>query len=365
MDLSIVPGINIILAPMYAGKTTEILRRLMIYHEMGMKVLYINSGKDTRSGDVFSSHNCTIGNIPFDAIKLERLANLSEQAEFQHDVIAVDEAGLFPDLKEHVMKWVEVYDKIVIVAGLNGDFKRDPFGQVNELIPLCDSIIKLTPFCINCKKNYGIVKAGLFTRRIVQSDETILIGGKDSYIPVCRDCYLDYDTTKYVILSSASTDLIFDPIHHNKFTLRLKHEDEIQSYYIRYLKQMCLRDCPEHIIDETKKMSLNVSYEMSKSLKHLYPNLMVVTEFQHCAPNGTYYTWMVFKKLNKSVNPRLSDSDEDKSESDDNIEGTSDDESTSELEQLEQLEQEHDPEPTPSAGEKDVAGLDNIDKTNV
>jgi thymidine kinase len=96
-----------------------------------------------------STHNVTIGNIPFDSIKIEMLG-LCDISKY--DVIAIDEAQFFRDLKNIVVDWVETQKKIVIVAGLNGDFRRQPFGEINELIPYCDAITKLTAFCVSCRK---------------------------------------------------------------------------------------------------------------------------------------------------------------------------------------------------------------------
>lgn len=185
MSLPCRPSIDIIMGPMYSGKSTEVLRRLIIYHEIKKKVLYINSILDNRSSECFSTHNETIGKVPFDAIKSKTLSELDVS---KYDVIAVDEAQFFVDLKDAVLSWVETLGKIVIVAGLNGDFRRNPFGQIIDLIPYSDTITKLTPFCSECIDK-GTMKAAHFTKRTVISESEILIGGKEAYIPVCRECY--------------------------------------------------------------------------------------------------------------------------------------------------------------------------------
>lgn len=180
------PGIDLIIGPMYASKSTELVRRLNIYYELDMKVLYINSTKDERSTCDFSTHNQTIKEIPFNTTKVAKLENIDVSA---YNVIGIDEAQLFSNLKRTVLHWVEDLGKIVLVCGLNGDFRREPFGEIMDLIPLCDSIVKLTPFCISCKKDHGIVRKAHFSKRIVDNDQIILIGAKESYIPVCRQCY--------------------------------------------------------------------------------------------------------------------------------------------------------------------------------
>jgi thymidine kinase len=175
---------------MYASKTSEVIRRLIIYHDIGKKVLYLNTTLDTRSEEPFSTHNETIGKVPFHALKTK---TLSEQNITNYDVIAIDEAQFFSDLKSCVLRWVDVDKKIVIVAGLNGDYRREQFGQINDLIPHADFITKLTPFCLGCVKQQKM-RTAHFTKRIVCKEgetENILIGGKEAYIPVCRECYLN------------------------------------------------------------------------------------------------------------------------------------------------------------------------------
>ena len=186
MNISIEPSIDIIFGPMFSGKTTEIIRRLNIYHEMDMKVAYINSIQDRRSEKLFSSHNLSIGNVPFTAFKFARLDEIKIQ---DFDVIGIDESQLFENLKDTVLKWVEENGKIVIVGGLNGTFKRESFGEINDLIPYCDTVTKLAPFCTVCKNSRNVIKTAIFTRRISKSDSLVLIGGKDLYTSVCRKCF--------------------------------------------------------------------------------------------------------------------------------------------------------------------------------
>lgn len=182
-------SLHLVIGPMYCGKTTEMLRRLNIYAEMGLKVLYINTYLDDRSDQDFSTHSSYISSSgKIDTIRVKGLDNLKDQIK-KYDVIGIDEAQMFKNLKNEVLYWVEEMNKTVIVSGLNGDFLRRPFGEIIDLIPYCDTIQKLNPFCFTCCKAGKYVDA-LFSKRESESKETILIGGKDLYIPVCRKCYL-------------------------------------------------------------------------------------------------------------------------------------------------------------------------------
>jgi thymidine kinase len=183
------PTIDIIIGPMYAGKSSELIRRLNIYSEMGLKVLYINSILDTRTSTDFSTHNPVLRSIgKIESKKVDLLMNfMTEITTF--DVIGIDEGQLFKDVKNFCITMTERYNKKIIVAGLNGDFKREIFGDILSLIPVCDNITKLFPFCYTCSTN-KIIRPAPFTKRITEDIETIVIGDKATYIPVCRTCYL-------------------------------------------------------------------------------------------------------------------------------------------------------------------------------
>jgi len=187
MNLSFIPSIDIITGPMYCGKTTETIGKLIVYHEIGMRTLYVNTKMDTRSDNAFSTHNKTVGSVPFDCVKVEDLRECKVE---NYDVIAIDESQFFDNLKDIVLDWVERQNKIVIISGLSGDFQRNKFGQIVDLFPYADTVTKLSSFCMECKKNENKITPAHFTKRTVHADSKILIGGKESYIPVCRKCFL-------------------------------------------------------------------------------------------------------------------------------------------------------------------------------
>lgn len=183
---SFIPSIELIIGPMYSGKSTELIRRLTLLNDLGLNVLYINSHLDNRSENAFSTHNKTIQTLPFESVKTEHLENYPIT---KYDVIGIDEAQFFKGIVGIVLEWVEKHHKIVVVAGLNGDYKREKFGSILDLVPYCDKLTKLSSYCMNCRKNKHEIKEAHFTQRITKSEEKILIGGKDLYQPVCRSCY--------------------------------------------------------------------------------------------------------------------------------------------------------------------------------
>ena len=190
------PSLDIITGPMFSGKSTELLRRLNIYSELGFSTLYINSNLDSRSDKNFSTHNPIIKSIgKISSVKLDSdltMEDINKKIDFNNfKVIGIDEAQMFYNLKRFVIELIENYDKKVIVVGLNGDYERNKFGEILDLIPICDKLTKLNSVCSLCSKNKGKLVEAPFTKRIGDSKEKILIGGNASYHACCRKCYFN------------------------------------------------------------------------------------------------------------------------------------------------------------------------------
>jgi thymidine kinase len=94
------------------------------------------------------------------------------------DHIFINEAQFFPDL----FKFVSGSSKNIYLYGLDGDFKREPIGDILNLVPYCDSVIKLTSTCV-CGK------PAIYTHR--ESLEEEQYAPHANYIPKCRVCYFN------------------------------------------------------------------------------------------------------------------------------------------------------------------------------
>jgi thymidine kinase len=181
--------LQVIMGPMYSGKTTGLLRELTIYKELGLDVMYVNHSLDDRSDQDFSTHNpliTTIGKLH--SLKTTDLRSIFDEIK-KYDVIGIDEYQFFNELSV-VLELVEVYNKKVFLSGLNSDFMRNPFPSIYQVLPYVDKVLHLHSACSVCIKN-KIYKTAIFSKRIVNSDEQILVGASESYIPVCRSCYLN------------------------------------------------------------------------------------------------------------------------------------------------------------------------------
>ena len=175
--------LKIILGCMYSGKTSSLIRIYKYNKIAGIKTEVINYIDDNRYDPVkMSTHD----GIKIDCLKFK---NLNELFDKESDLIEktdsfiINEGQFFNDLYDVVNKLVNEYHKVVYVGGLDGDFKMKKFGQILDLIPMSDSVEKLTAICSLCKKKAA------FTKRITKETVQTMIGGADKYIPVCRNCH--------------------------------------------------------------------------------------------------------------------------------------------------------------------------------
>jgi thymidine kinase len=120
--------------------------------------------------------------IKYDSINCKLLRNSFDTLK-QYDVIGIDEGQFFADLVE-VCEELALMGKIVLIAALNGDFRMEPFPVIQRIISKSDKIKLLKAYCFNCHKD------AKFSLRIVQSNETVLIGAGEAYKPACRECHV-------------------------------------------------------------------------------------------------------------------------------------------------------------------------------
>ncbi|XP_057525951.1 thymidine kinase a [Amaranthus tricolor] len=204
LTTNFVPGeIHVILGPMFAGKTTALLRRIKSECNIGRNVAMIKSSKDTRyAKDSVVSHD----GVKYPCWALPDLSSFKEKfgsdAYDKVQVIGIDEAQFFDDLYEFCCEVAEQDGKTVVVAGLDGDYLRRSFGSVLDVIPLADTVTKLTARCGICGKR------AFFTLRKVEETQTELVGGAEAYMPVCRQHYVNGQAVVGVARSVLETSQI-------------------------------------------------------------------------------------------------------------------------------------------------------------
>lgn len=177
--------LELIIGPMYAGKSTELIRIINRYKCLNKNIIVINHSFNNRYGSTgLTTHN----KEKFEqCLTLSKLGSLDENLLENIDVIIIEELQFFEDAYDIIIDWCDNKNKIVIAGGLDGDFKRMPFGDVLRLIPHAEKITKLSALCKKC----GDGTHAHFTKRIINKDEKTIIGSDDIYEAVCRKHYLE------------------------------------------------------------------------------------------------------------------------------------------------------------------------------
>lgn len=173
-----------IVGPMFAGKTEELMRLARRASLGGRRVARFVPLSDTRSDGNFVSH---AGNrLPARSVEDSfALATVVSGLGFDEgDCVVIDEAQFFDDelpVVVNLLSTVLRYD--VLVAGLLRDYLGKPFGVVSTLLALADTCQYLTAVCVRCKADAS------FTFRRDESSERLLVGGASAYEARCRACW--------------------------------------------------------------------------------------------------------------------------------------------------------------------------------
>lgn len=176
--------LELIVGSMFSGKTSKLIEIYKQCKFCNMPVIVINHEFDNRYADAsttMSSHD----SISVPCLKSSSLKKLFDTNPeiLNASVFLINEGQFFEDLKEAVIYLLDL-NKRVYVSGLDGDFERKKFGQMLDLVPLCDVVVKLKSLCAVCKNG----TPGIFSKRLTcQTEQTVV--GIHNYIPVCRKCY--------------------------------------------------------------------------------------------------------------------------------------------------------------------------------
>ena len=175
-------SLELILGPMFSGKTTTLISYYERFKHTNQNIMVVNHSSDKRYHD---SYMTTHSGQHIPSVNVMYLSSIFEIEDFQlADIILINEGQFFEDLFDVVCKCVDVYNKKVYVCGLDGDFKRNPIGDILRLIPHADNIVKLRAICIECRE-----KDAIFTKKLSNTSSQIEVGGAELYRPVCRNCY--------------------------------------------------------------------------------------------------------------------------------------------------------------------------------
>lgn len=173
--------IEVICGSMFSGKTEELIRRLKRARIARQKVEIFKPRIDVRYDEVnVVSHDSNF--IP--STPVESSSQILLMAN-DVEVIGIDEAQFFDDELPGVCESLANRGIRVIVAGLDMDYLGKPFGPVPQLMATAEYVTKVHAICMKCGNLAN------HSHRTVQSESRILVGEKDTYVPLCRNCFND------------------------------------------------------------------------------------------------------------------------------------------------------------------------------
>lgn len=172
--------IEVICGSMFSGKTEELLRRLRRAKIARQKVEIFKPVIDVRYSqeEVVSHDKNSILSTP-----VEHSSNILLLAS-EVEVVGVDEAQFFDKGLTDVCQQLADQGIRVIVAGLDMDFKRIPFGPMPALCAIADDVTKVHAICVRCGS------LACYSHRIVAGEKQVMLGEMHEYQPLCRKCYL-------------------------------------------------------------------------------------------------------------------------------------------------------------------------------
>ena len=179
--------IECICGSMFSGKSEELLRRIKRGVIAKQKVLLFKPSIDNRYDENrVSTHN---GNS-YDSISIEKSSDiLNFVKDTKYDIIGIDEIQFFDnDIVKIINKLAD--DGIrVIVAGLDMDFKAEPFHPIPEIMAISEMVTKLHAVCNKCGKEASRSQRLINGKPAKYDDPVVVIGASESYEARCRHCH--------------------------------------------------------------------------------------------------------------------------------------------------------------------------------
>lgn len=171
---------------MFSGKTEELIRRLKRAKLANQKVEIFKPAIDKRYSEVeVVSHDANA----IQSTPVETSANILLLA-YDVDVIGIDEAQFFDEGLVDVCNQLADSGIRVIVAGLDMDYQRNPFGPMPGILASAEYVTKVHAICMRCGN------LAQYSHRKVSENGQVLVGEKDIYEPLCRSCYLEEKNQK-------------------------------------------------------------------------------------------------------------------------------------------------------------------------
>lgn len=178
--------IEVITGSMFSGKTDELIRRLRRARIAKQSVAVFKPAIDTRyAAQKVTSHAGT----EFEALPVSRAADIPSLITPNTTVVAIDEAQFFDEPIAEVCQTLAGRGLRVIVAGLDMDFRGEPFGPMPKLLAIAEQVDKLRAICMVCGAPASRTQRLINGQPARFDDPIVLVGGSEAYEARCRECH--------------------------------------------------------------------------------------------------------------------------------------------------------------------------------
>jgi len=179
--------VELICGSMFSGKTEELLRRIRRAEIARRTVQIFKPQMDNRYGlERVASHS---GVAREDAVVVESAADILPLVHPDTQIVAIDEVQFFDWSIADVCSDLADQGKRVIAAGLDQDFRGEPFGPMPLLMALAEQVDKIHAICVKCGAEASRTQRLIDGRPARYDDPIILVGGSESYEARCRNCH--------------------------------------------------------------------------------------------------------------------------------------------------------------------------------
>ncbi|MBI2345135.1 thymidine kinase [Candidatus Dependentiae bacterium] len=190
-------SLTVICGSMCSGKSEELIRQVGRFIIAGFNVLVFKPSIDNReilklninplsyiSSRSGSWTKCIAVNSCEEILKTVLESNI--------DIVAIDEVMFFTDTKKFIdiIQQLLVEKKIIIIAGLDLNFRGEPFGAMPDLLAIADNVVKLTAICSLCQEDTYCITQRLIDGVPAHYNDPLIVVGASQYEPRCRKCHI-------------------------------------------------------------------------------------------------------------------------------------------------------------------------------
>ncbi|MEQ1932953.1 MAG: thymidine kinase [Fimbriimonadaceae bacterium] len=179
-------SITVVCGSMFAGKSEELIRRARRALYAKRLVQVFKPAIDNRYDEAMVVSHM---GVKHEAVPVRTVSELAARIDKETQMVCIEEVQFFDQSICELAVRLADEGREVIVAGLDQDFRREPFGPMPRLMALADEVIKLRAICMSCGATASHTYRQIDGKPAHRDDPIILIGATESYEARCRNCF--------------------------------------------------------------------------------------------------------------------------------------------------------------------------------